>query len=360
MKTLQQWLLALVPIAISLLITGLLIMLVGENPFSVVALVWDGAFGSSESLAGVLNFWIPLTLAALGLVITFTAGLWNIGVEGQIMAGAIAASGVALYVTGLPSPLLIGLSILAAISAGAGVGLIIGFLKTRLGVNEIFGGVAMNAIINVYSIYLISGPWEPAEGGSAQATSPFPTEAWLPPISTVFPVNLFILLLVISVIGIVIRLLSGTRFGLQLKASGKNARSAVLLGVPVHRSSLMAFALCGVLAGIGGAHRVLDTYHSLRPLASGGIGFLALLVVLLASSRAVWTPVITLVFAAILAGSTRVKIRLQLDQSLAGVLQGLIVLVVLLFNGVKERYFPPPPELASPPVPEAPLPTPKG
>lgn len=340
MKNLTNVLFALVPILISLAITTLLILVVGEDPLAVVSLLWSGAFGSSESLAGVINFWLPLTLAALGLVITFTAGLWNIGVEGQIMAGAIAASGVALYVQGLPPVLWIGLSVLAAILAGAGVGLLIGILKTRLGVNEIFGGVALNAIINVYSIYLISGPWQPAEGGSAQATSPFAQEVWLPPISSVFPVNLFVLLLVIALIGAVIRLLAGTRFGLQLKAAGKNPRSALLLGVPVNRSTLLAFMLCGGLAGIGGAHRVLDTYHSLRPLASGGIGFLALLVVLLASFRAVWTPVITFVFAAILAGSTRVKIRLQLDQSLAGVLQGLIVLAVLLFNGVKERYFP--------------------
>jgi simple sugar transport system permease protein len=336
----SQWknlALGLLPIGFSLLVTALLIALVGKNPLEVANVLWGGAFGTSETLANVVNFWIPLTLAALGLVVTFRAGLWNIGVEGQIMIGAIAASGVALYVKGLPSPLLIGLSMAAAVLAGALLGVLIGFLKLRLGVNEIFGGVALNALVNVASIYLISGPWQPAEGGSAQATSPFPLDARLPLISPLFPSSLLMLVLTILAIGLVIRLLSGTRWGLQLKAVGKNPRSALLLGVPTGRSTFSALALCGVLAGLGGAHRVLDTYYSLRPLASGGIGFLALLVVLLASMRALWTPLIAFAFAAILGGSTRVKIRLQLDQSLAGVLQGLVVLAVVLFQGIRER-----------------------
>jgi len=327
----------LLPIGFSLLVTALLIVLVGHDPLEVVGVLWGGAFATSETLAGVLNFWIPLTLAALGLVVTFRAGLWNIGVEGQIMMGAIAASGVALYVKGLPGPLLIGLSMAAAVLGGALLGLLIGFLKLRLGVNEIFGGVALNALVNVASIYLISGPWQPAEGGSAQATSPFPQEAWLPVISPVFPTSLLLLLLTILAIGLIVRLLNGTRWGLQLKAVGKNPRSALLLGVPTGRSTTSALALCGALAGLGGAQRVLDTYHSLRPLVSGGIGFLALLVVLLAAMRALWTPLLAFVFAAILGGSTRVKIRLQLDQSLAGVLQGLLVLSVVLFQGLRER-----------------------
>ncbi|MCS6836530.1 MAG: ABC transporter permease [Anaerolineae bacterium] len=339
MRAWRDFVFGLLPISFSLLVTALLIVLVGKDPLEVARVLWSGAFGTSETLASVVNFWIPLTLAALGLVVTFRAGLWNIGVEGQIMIGAVAASGVALYVKGLPSPLLIGLSMAAAVMAGALLGALIGFLKLRLGVNEIFGGVALNALVNVASIYLISGPWQPAEGGSAQATSPFPMDARLPLISPIFPTSLLMLVLTVLAIGLIIRLLSGTRWGLQLKAVGKNPRSALLLGVPTGRSVFSALALCGLLAGLGGAHRVLDTYYSLRPLVSGGIGFLALLVVLLAAMRALWAPLIAFVFAAILGGTTRVRIRLQLDPSLAGVLQGLIVLTVVLFQGIRERYF---------------------
>ncbi|MBL8157755.1 MAG: ABC transporter permease, partial [Anaerolineae bacterium] len=119
---------------------------------------------------------------------------------------------------------------------------------------------------------------------------------------------------------------------------GKNARSALLLGVPTTRASLSALAVCGAVAGIAGAYRVLFTYGSLRQGVSGGIGFLALLVVLLVSVRIIWAPLVTIIFAAILVGSSRLKIATGLDASLAAVLQDMVVLVVLLFNGVRARY----------------------
>ncbi len=152
-----------------------------------------------------------------------------------------------------------------------------------------------------------------------------------------FPVSLLLLILVFVAIVAVILILRGTRWGLQLKATGKNARSALLLGVPTNRSALSAFMVCGALAGLAGSYRVLFTYNALRPLVSGGIGFLALLVVLLVGIRALWAPFVAFAFAVILAGSTRLKVALQLDQSLAGVLQGMIVLLVLLASGLRQR-----------------------
>jgi simple sugar transport system permease protein len=270
-------------------------------------------------------------------VITFRAGLWNIGVEGQIMLGAICASAIALYPPNLPTPILIIMAIVAAALGGMVWGLLIGVLKTFLGVHEIFGGTALNALANLLSIYLITGPWLPAEGGSAQGTSPFPEYMHLSPVSGDFAVSSLMLMIVLSVTVGVIGVLTYTRWGLQLKATGKNPRSALLLGVPVTRTTLSALMICGALAGIGGAYRVLFTYNSLRPLVSGGIGFLGLLTVLLASMQAVRVPLIAFIFAAILSGSTRLKISLQLDQSLAGILQGTLVLVSLFFQGIRER-----------------------
>jgi simple sugar transport system permease protein len=324
------------PVLLALLITAVLVLSVGVNPLDVVDRVWQGAFRNPASFAAVLNFFIPLTLAALGLVITFTAGLWNIGVEGQMIVGAICASWVARTFS-LPGPALIVVELSAAMLGGALWGLLIGVLKTRLGVNEIFGGVALNSLLTVYTIYLISGPWQPLVGSSAQGTDPFPAEALLPPISGEFPVSLLALLIVFASAVAVWAVLRGTRWGLELKATGKNARSALLLGVATERSTWSAFMACGLLAGIAGAHRVLFTYGALRPLSSGGIGFLGLLVCLLVSNRGAWVPLVTFVFSVILGGSTRLQISLQLDQSLAGVLQGIMVLSVLLFNGLRMR-----------------------
>lgn len=330
--------LLLLPIAIAVALTALLILLLKRDPLEVFTTTWTGAFRDAGRLAGVFNFWIPLALAAAGLIITFTAGLWNIGVEGQIVMGAIFA-GWGARTLPLPTELLLPACILLAMGGGALWALLCGMLKTRFGINEIFGGVALNFIALNITIFLISGPWQPPEGGSAQSTQPFPPASIPPSISEDFPVSLLLLLAVVACV-LVALLLWRTRWGLTLKATGKNSRSALLLGVPTTRVSLMAFALCGALAGIAGAHRALTTYNALRPSPAGGIGFLALLVVLLVSYRPLWMPLIAFALAAIIAGSTSVKIRLQLDQSLVGVLQGLLVLMILLFNGIRERFLP--------------------
>lgn len=324
------------PAAAALAITAALIAALGNDPIDVFRKAWDGAFRDQVRIAAVLNLWIPLTLAAIGLIITFTAGLWNIGVEGQMMAGAVAASWGAQFLT-LPQPLLIPVCIALGALGGAVWAALVGLFKTRFGVNEIFGGVALNAIINTVAIYFISGPWQPPEGGSAQSTPPFPADAWLPLASDAFPVSLLMLVITVAAVAAVIVALRGTRFGLELKATGKNAKSARLMGVQVTRTALIALALCGALAGIGGSHRVLHTYHALRPLVSGGIGFYALLVALLALFRAGPVPFITFALAAILAGSTRVSVLLDIDPSLVGVLQGILVMMILISMGVRQR-----------------------
>lgn len=347
-RTLLQIGFAILPIIVSLGITALLVLAVNADPRAVFQSVWEGAFRTSNSFAGVVNFWIPLALCSLGLIITFTAGLWNIGVEGQMGMGAVFATWAALFVT-LPQPAQIALEVILAMLGGALWAALVGLLKTRLGVHEIFGGVALNSLASVITIYLVTGPWSPPGGSSKQSTAPFPPNSLLPQLSGEFPVNLMMLILVFVAIAAVVLVLRGTRWGLELKATGKNARSALLLGVPTTRSAITALMVCGALAGIAGSYRVLFTYSSLRTLVSGGIGFLALLVVLLVAVRALWTPFIAFAFAVILAGSTRLKIALQLDQSLAGVLQGLIVLSVLLANGLRQRVLEREPAPSEPP-----------
>lgn len=334
------------PIIISLVISALLIMAVGRDPVEVVRLTWEGAFRNSQSSAGVLNFFISLMLASLGLIITFRAGLWNIGIEGQMTMGAIFASIIpmiflkneGLNASDYPSFVLMGGGLILAMLGGMFWASVVGFLRIKLGINEIFGGVALNALANVLTIYLISGPWQPPIGGSAQGTQPFPPETVIPQYSSNFPTSIF-MLGVVLVAFVAVVWLNRTRWGLNLKAVGKNSRSALLLGVRTEQVSLSAFLVCGALAGLAGAYRVLFTFNSLRPLSAGGIGFLGLLVVLLVSMRALWVPLVVFIFAAILSGSTRLRISLQLDSSLANVLQGMLVLLMLLGNGVRDTYF---------------------
>ncbi|MFZ4813904.1 MAG: ABC transporter permease [Phototrophicaceae bacterium] len=329
--------LSLALIAAAALTAGL-ILFTGRNPVEVFQTIWEGAFRDSTRVAGVVNFFIPLALTSLGLVVTFRAGLWNIGVEGQMMAGAVCASGVALFFDA-PGFVRVPAALIAAALGGMAWAWLVGVLKIYLGVHEIFGGVALNAIINVFTNYLVGTLWSPP-GGNALDTGPFDDVARLTVFESArfdFPTNLPMLGITILAAVAVTIALQGTRWGLQLKATGKNPRSALLLGVPTERVSLSAFMVCGALAGLAGAYRVLFTFGTLRPLVSSGIGFLGILVVLLVSQQAVWVILVAFAFAALLSGSTRLRVTMQLDASLAQVLQGVLVLLVLLSDGLRAR-----------------------
>lgn len=324
----------IVPILGALLFTTGLLVVFGASPFESFQAMWQGAFGTQDTRLSVIAFWIPLLLSSFGLLLTFTAGLWNIGIEGQIIMGAIAASGIALHFDA-SRPVLIMVEMLAAMISGALWAGLSGILKTRGGVHEIFGGLALNNLAIILTNYLISGPWQPSEGGSFRGTAPFPSAALLPrfadsrfaPWSLVFTLITFIL---------VFMALRGTYWGLKLKALGKNPRSAFLLGVSSERESISAMMFCGALGGLAGAVRVLSWFDSLRQSISGGIGFLALLVVMLASYRSLWVPAIAFFFSAVLKGSITLQLRTQLHSSLGGILTRIMVLFVLLFGSAKE------------------------
>ena len=325
-----RWIWPIVPILAALLVTSLLLLLFGASPLTSFDAMLQGAFGDTSKTLSVLAFWVPLLLSATGLLVTFTAGLWNIGIEGQIIMGAIAASWVALKLDA-PSAILIPLEILAAMAAGALWAALSAVLKTRGKVHEIFSGLALNNLAIILTNYLISGPWQPPEGGSFRGTEPFQDAALLPLLgeSRFSPLSLVIALVAF---GMVVVTLRGTLWGLKLKALGKNLRSAFLLGVSSEREMILAMMFCGALAGLGGAVRVLSWFDSLRQSISGGIGFLALLVVMLANYRMFWIPPISFFFSMVLNGAITLQLRTQLHSSLGGILTEMMVLFVVLFG----------------------------
>jgi len=136
---------------------------------------------------------------------------------------------------------------------------------------------------------------------------------------------------------VVYLLMRGTRFGLRLKAVGRNPKSAFLMGIPTNRYLLGAFAVCGALAGIAGAIQVTGVWHKLVPSVSGGYGFLAILVTLLAAFKAARIAPIALFFAIAAVGSAQLTLLLNLNSALGGVLQGVVVLFVVLAGGWQLR-----------------------
>ncbi len=319
----------------SLLLAGLLFAANGENPFEAFKLLFEGSVGSRAKLSNTLLVWVPLTLAAASLVVTFSAGLWNIGVEGQIIVGAIGATWAAREVGG-PSFVVITAAIVVAIIAGSLWALLAGVLKVYGGVNEIFGGLGLDFVATGMATYLIIGPWQRAGVASTSGTDLLRDEAWLPKIGDENISWVSLALTVAAVIGVFL-LMRGTSFGLKLKAVGSNVHSATRLGIPANRYMLIAFGLGGALAGLAGSAQVLGFHHKLVPASSGGFGFLGILVVLLAAYRASLIAPIAFFFAAITVGTTFLELRLGLDSAVGGVLQGLLVLFVLLAGGWQRK-----------------------
>lgn len=324
---------------LALSITTLILISAGAPPLAAYKNIIVGSLGSLKKFSDVLVVWVPLLLASAGLLITFTAGLWNIGVEGQIVLGAIATTWVLrLFQNSELSPaFVIILSILAGIVGGAIWALLVGVLKTFGGVNEIFGGLGLNFVASAFSLWLIFGPWKRPGTGSMSGTEPFPEQLWLPQIPEL-RLSLWALGLAVITIIIVYFLLQGTYFGLRLKAVGKNIKAAFLLGIPTWQYSLLAFFFCGAFAGMAGAMQVTAVYHRLIPSISSGYGYLGLLVAMLINYQALWVAPVALFYAALNIGSIQLPIVLKLDSSIAGVLQGMLVLFVIMVEGVRINY----------------------
>jgi simple sugar transport system permease protein len=322
-----------VPFVIALAFAGMLVLLVGEDPLEAFRLILEGSLGSPDKISDTVMVWVPLTLAAAGLVVTFAAGLWNIGVEGQIVLGAIGASFIARSLDA-PWFIVVPLALIVGVLFGIAWALFAGILKTRGKVNEIFGGLGLNFVATGLTLYLIIGPWARPGIASTSGTEPFPREAWLPALEGSRFSPLAVGLTIAAVIGVWL-LLRGTHVGLKLKAVGRNTQSARLLGIPTDRYLLGAFVICGALAGLAGAIQATGFHHKLVPSVSGGYGFLGILVVLLAGFRAAYVAPIAAFFAIVSVGSIALTLRLDVNSALGGVLTGVLVLFALIASGLR-------------------------
>jgi general nucleoside transport system permease protein len=327
-------------VGLALVFTTIILLATGAPPLQAFSNIIAGSVGSLVKISDVLSAWVPLMLVSAGLLITFSAGLWNIGIEGQIMLGAIFTTGaIRLFQdTHLPPGLVIAISILAGMLGGALWAALAGALKTFGGVNEIFGGLGLNFVATAISLWLIFGPWKRPGVASMSGTEPFDTSFWL----STFPglrLSPWALALAILSVIVVYFLLQGTYFGLRLKAVGKNPRASYLLGIPTWQYMILAFVLCGALGGLAGAMQVTGVYHRLIPSISSGYGYMGLMVGMLVNYHPLWAAPVALFFAALNIGSIQLPIVLRLDSSLAGVLQGVLVLFVLLAEGARQKYF---------------------
>ncbi len=331
------WVMIALAVALAILFTSVILMTMGASPIEAYGNMLKGAFGSVNKWADVFAAWVPLVLCAIGLSFSFAAGLWNIGIEGQMVMGAIAATWAARSLD-LPAYVHIPLIFIASMAGGALWSCLAGCLRIYGRVHEIFGGLGLNFVAVGTTNFLIFGPWKQPGTATMSGTEFFRPSALLPDLFNLSLGPVEIVLAGVAILGAVFAL-RGTMWGLKLKALGHNPTASSLMGVAVEKNILLAFALAGALAGAAGAVQAIGLYHRLVPSISSGYGYLAILVVLLTGNQTLWIAPVALFFVAATKGSLQLPMVMHLDSALGGVLQEVLVLFVVLVRGVQARIW---------------------
>jgi simple sugar transport system permease protein len=320
----------------ALALTTAALLSTGVNPLEAYRILALGAFTTPGRFSDMVMLAAPLVLCAAGLTLTFKAGLYNLGVEGQLAIGAVAAMLPLRLAPELPPPLLWLLCFACAAAGGALWALLAAALRLGAQVSEIFAGLGLNFLASGVALFLVLGPWRRAGSASSSGTELLPRELWLPTISTLRLAPLAPAIALIT-LGVIWWALARTRWGLELRAVGLNAEAADRLGVPAPRRLAESLAACGVAAGLAGGIQVLGVFHQLIPNISSGVGLLGLLVALLVGARPAWVLPVCVAFACFSVGSLQLPLALSVDSSIAGVLQGALVLFALLARGLTAR-----------------------
>jgi simple sugar transport system permease protein len=318
--------------------TSLILYVAGAPPLAAYVHLFKGSLGSWGKVAQVMKVWIPLTLCACGLLFTFKINLWNIGIEGQVMMGAIFTTGILRFGVSTDMPLIF---ITAALCTGALGGalwaVLAGYLRVKAGVNEIFAGLGLNFVAQGLVLWLIFGPWKRPGVASMSGTEVFPQHLWLPYSETLrfSPAGLLLVVAAISGSALALRY---ARIGLRFKAIGSNRAASFLYGLNPDGDMILAMVLAGSLAGLSGSLQVSGVYHRLLPAISSNYGYMALLVVMLANYSAWFAPVVAFFFACLNVGSIQLPMMLNLDSSLAGVIQGALVMATLASRYLRAKW----------------------
>jgi simple sugar transport system permease protein len=326
---------ALLPVLatlIALAFGAVLLLLLGVNPIEAYGALFRGAFGTVSGLTQTLAKATPLLLVALGICIAFRAGVINIGGEGQIILGAIAASAVALALPNLPGILLVILALTVGALAGAFWGGIAGVLKARFGVNEILSTVMLNAIALQLMNFLLRGPMldpeQIAAGTNVPQSATLPLQVWLPRLVPRTLLHAGLILAIVLAILVYI-FLWRTTIGYRIRAVGLNPSAARYAGIPVKRYMALAMILSGAFAGLAGAVEVTGIHHRMIEGLTGGYGFTGIVAALFGKLHPLGAIPASIIFGGLLVGADKMQRTVQVPSSLVVAVNGLIVLFVV-------------------------------
>jgi general nucleoside transport system permease protein len=304
-----------------------LALMAGANPFAVLGQIVTGALGSKLAILETLNRATPLIFTGLAVAVAFRAKLWNIGAEAQLYAGAIMA--VVLGTGALGSPLVLPLSALAAMLAGAAMLLGPVLLKTRMGVDEVVTTLLLNFIMLLLVSYLLEGPMKDPMGmGWPKSTALIP-EARLPRIVEGLRLHWgFALAILAAVVVWVIQ--TRTTLGFEIRAVGQNPEAARFAGMPVNAVLVKTALLSGGLAALAGWSEVAGLKGHLSSDLSPGFGYTGIIVAMLALLHPLGVILTAIFVAGIFVGSDAMSRAAGVPTYIADMLMATALLFMVL------------------------------
>lgn len=315
------------PVAATLLTMALgfiLVAAITDEPVHAYHDLLFANFASLGNFALFINRATPLTLIALGVVFSFRAGVFNVGGEGQLYAGAITTAMVALALPGLPSLVLMPIAILCSIAAGALLGWIPAILKIRLNVDEVVTTLMLNIITLLFTAYLANQVIRDTAVYGAVSRM-LPDSMWLPQIPGIpGATSGFLVALVLAVAAWIV--LFKTKWGAELRAAGTNLRFAQAIGIAADRHVISAMMIAGAFGGLAGALYVLGVGHRFEQNFSPSYGLVGLTCALLARIHPIGALATCLFYAMILNGAAYMQMSTEVPRSLVDLLTGLLVL----------------------------------
>ncbi len=353
-----------IAVAAALAVGAIILLLQDTNPLTAYGTMLSGAFTNKNGLADTMVKMIPLLLVALGVAIAFRGGVINIGAEGQLIVGAVLTTYVGLQLGDkLPGAVVIIIALAAGTLMGGFWAAIPGYLKARLGVNEILSTIMMNQIAIQIAFYLLRGPMiDPAEleaGTNIPHSARLPQSTDLPRFTDmakwigldksaddlgltgfaaelyglfVEPTRLHFGLIIAIVMAILVYIfLWRTTIGYRIRAVGLNQDASRYAGINVRRYIVLSMTLGGMFAGLAGAVEILGLHHRMfEPQAvSAGYGFSGIVVALFGSLHPLGIIPSALLFGGLLVGGDKMQRAIQVPQVLITVILGMVVLFVV-------------------------------
>jgi simple sugar transport system permease protein len=311
------------------------IALLGEDPGSAIATMITASLGSPAAIAQTLSRSTPLLIGAVAVALALRAGYFNIGVDGQIYAGAIAATGVGLVIGDVPTGLGVLSVLIAGLLGGALVGSIPAWLRARWGVSEIFVTVMLNFIVYYFAEYLATGPWNDPVSGEAisqRVAAGTRLPHFLPGGGHT---GIF---LAIGIAVIATLFLLETWRGFEFRSAGHSVNASLWAGVNIVQVGVVVLVVSAALGGIAGAIEVSGVHGRLIVGMAPNYGLLAFLIAVVALKSPAAVIPVALVFGILLVGTDSLQRSVGIPFAAVLTFQGVVVTTVLVLNTVVERY----------------------